>query len=60
MILGLGSDLIDIRRIEKTLLRFGDRFTSRCFTAIERDKAEGRLRRVETRHGAPMMFLASA
>ena len=35
MIVGLGSDLIDIRRIEKTLARFGDRFVQRVFTEIE-------------------------
>ncbi len=42
MILGLGSDLIDIRRIEKTLERFGDRFVARIFTAQEQAKAERR------------------
>ncbi len=42
MILGLGSDLIDIRRIEKTLERHGERFVTRCFTEIERAKAERR------------------
>ncbi|CAA7623626.1 holo-(acyl-carrier-protein) synthase 1 [Candidatus Terasakiella magnetica] len=42
MILGLGNDLIDIRRIEKTLDRFGDRFIDRVFTATERAKAERR------------------
>lgn len=48
MIIGIGSDLIDIRRIERTLERFGDRFTQRCFTAVERSKADGRLRRADT------------
>lgn len=48
MILGLGSDLIDIRRIEKAIGRFGDRFTRRCFTELERATADGRLRRIET------------
>lgn len=48
MILGIGADLIDIRRIERTLERFGDRFTHRVFTEGERAKAEGRLRRAET------------
>ncbi len=48
MIIGIGSDLIDIRRIEKTLARFGDRFTHRCFTEIERAKADRRLRRADT------------
>lgn len=42
MILGLGNDLIDIRRIEATLERFGDRFTKRIFTAEEMRKAERR------------------
>lgn len=48
MIIGLGSDLIDIRRIEKTLERFGDRFTHRCFTDIERTKADRRRNRADT------------
>ena len=42
MILGLGNDLIDIRRIEKTLERYGERFTARVFTEIERRKSDGR------------------
>ena len=42
MIIGIGSDLIDIRRIEKTLERFGDRFIKRCFSEIEIAKAERR------------------
>ncbi len=42
MILGLGSDLIDIRRIEKTLERFGERFTDRVFTKIEQNKSDHR------------------
>ena len=42
MILGIGSDLTDIRRIEATLARFGDRFLTRCFTDTERRKALGR------------------
>ena len=36
MILGIGSDIIDIRRIERTLARFGDRFTHRVYTELER------------------------
>lgn len=48
MIVGIGSDLIDIRRIRNTLDRFGDRFTHRCFTEIERERADGRRRRAET------------
>ncbi|MEQ9447247.1 MAG: holo-ACP synthase [Rhodospirillaceae bacterium] len=42
MILGIGTDLIDIRRIEKTLARFGERFIDRIFTDIEVAKAERR------------------
>ncbi|WP_092617492.1 holo-ACP synthase [Roseospirillum parvum] len=42
MILGLGSDLIDIQRVEKTLERFGARFIDRCFTPAEQAKAERR------------------
>ncbi|MCB9973888.1 MAG: holo-ACP synthase [Rhodospirillales bacterium] len=42
MIIGLGNDLIDIRRVEKTLARFGERFIQRCFTAEEIKKAERR------------------
>lgn len=45
MIIGIGSDLADIRRIEKTLERFGDRFTKRCFTQIEREKSDRRKNR---------------
>jgi holo-[acyl-carrier protein] synthase len=48
MILGIGSDLIDVRRIERTIERHGDRFLSRIFTATERSKAEGRVRSAET------------
>ncbi|AKH99873.1 holo-(acyl-carrier-protein) synthase [Hoeflea sp. IMCC20628] len=42
MIIGIGSDLIDIRRIEKTLERHGERFTNRCFTEVERSKSDRR------------------
>ena len=42
MIIGTGSDLIDIRRIEKTLERFGPRFIERCFAPEEIEKAERR------------------
>ena len=45
MIIGIGSDLIDIRRVEKSLERFGERFTERCFTEIERAKSDGRKNR---------------
>ena len=40
MILGIGNDLIDIRRIEKTLDRFGERFLDRVFTATERRRSD--------------------
>ena len=40
MIIGIGSDLCDIRRIEKSLERFGDRFTHKVFTEIERTRSE--------------------
>ncbi|MBW0152771.1 MAG: holo-ACP synthase [Phenylobacterium sp.] len=40
MIIGLGSDLTDIRRVEKTLERFGERFTNRIFTETERRRSE--------------------
>ena len=42
MIIGMGNDLIDIRRIEKTLERYGERFIRRIFTDVERQKAERR------------------
>jgi len=42
MILGIGTDIIDIRRIEKTLERFGERFIARIFTDVEQAKAERR------------------
>ncbi|WP_319520351.1 holo-ACP synthase [uncultured Martelella sp.] len=45
MIVGLGSDLIDIRRIERMITRFGERFTARCFTEIEQEKSDHRRNR---------------
>ncbi len=45
MILGLGTDIIDIQRIERTLDRFGERFVNRVFTEVERRKCDGRARR---------------
>ncbi len=42
MIIGTGTDLIDIRRIERTLDRFGDRFLDRVFTETERRRSERR------------------
>jgi len=42
LILGIGNDLCDIRRIEKSLERFGDRFIQRIFTEVEQKRSEGR------------------
>jgi holo-[acyl-carrier protein] synthase len=42
MIVGIGSDLIDIRRVEKTIERFGERFLKRVFTETERRKSDRR------------------
>ncbi|MGD9769777.1 MAG: holo-ACP synthase [Pseudolabrys sp.] len=48
MIIGIGSDLIDVRRIAKVIDRHGDRFLDRIFTAAERARAERRAKSVET------------
>ncbi|MDG3577323.1 holo-ACP synthase [Rhizobium sp. YJ-22] len=48
MIIGIGSDLVDIRRIAKSLERFGERFTARCFTDIEQRKSDGRKNRADS------------
>ncbi|HWK86978.1 MAG TPA: holo-ACP synthase [Xanthobacteraceae bacterium] len=48
MILGIGNDIIDARRVGKVLERHGERFLSRVFTDVERAKAERRKNRVET------------
>jgi holo-[acyl-carrier protein] synthase len=53
MIIGLGNDLCDIRRIEQTLERFGSRFIDRIFTPLEQAKAE---RRAGTLHGRAATF----
>jgi holo-[acyl-carrier protein] synthase len=45
MIVGLGSDLCQISRVEETLERYGERFTQRCFTEIERRKSDRRAQR---------------
>ena len=45
MILGIGSDLIDISRIERTIQRFGDRFLDRVFTREERQRSDRRANR---------------
>ena len=48
MIVGIGQDICDIRRIEKTLEKFGDRFTHRVFTEVERRTADRRRQRAPT------------
>ncbi len=48
MIIGIGSDIIDIRRIEKTIGRFGDKFINRIYTDIEISKSERRMNRIES------------
>ncbi len=48
MIIGLGSDVIDIRRMERTLSRYGEKFIERIFTPAERAKAEKRTERIRT------------
>lgn len=45
MIIGIGNDMVDIRRIEETLNRFGTRFTDRIFTEIEKKKSDQRAMR---------------
>src|SRR5471030_393347 len=45
VIIGIGNDLVDIRRIEKSLARFGDRFVQRIFTEAEQKRSEGRATR---------------
>jgi holo-[acyl-carrier protein] synthase len=48
MIIGLGSDITDVRRVAKVIERHGERFLTRVFTDLERAKAERRKNRVET------------
>jgi len=45
VILGIGNDLVDIKRIESSLERFGDRFIKRIFTEVEQRRSEGRAER---------------
>jgi holo-[acyl-carrier protein] synthase len=51
MIIGLGSDLIDIRRVDRTIERFGARFLSRIFTPVEREKSDRRAQRAASYAG---------
>ncbi|MBM3587413.1 MAG: holo-ACP synthase [Alphaproteobacteria bacterium] len=48
MIIGIGSDILDIRRIERTIERHGEHFLARIFTTAERAKAEKRAERIRT------------
>jgi holo-[acyl-carrier protein] synthase len=48
MIIGIGSDLVDVRRVAQVLERHGERFLARIYTDTERAKAERRANRVET------------
>ena len=43
MIIGTGNDIVDIRRVERVLQRYGARFTARVFTNVERERSERRL-----------------
>ncbi len=45
MIVGIGTDLTDIRRVARTLERWGDRFVQRCFTEVEQAKSDRRRQR---------------
>ena len=45
MIIGIGNDMIDIRRVERTIERYGERFLERVFTETERVKSDGRAMR---------------
>ena len=48
MIIGIGSDLVDVRRIERVIARHGERFLARIFTATERSRADRRTDRFAT------------
>lgn len=48
MIIGLGSDLADVRRIARSIERYGERFLTRIFTPAERAKADRRVNKAET------------
>jgi len=48
MIIGLGSDVVDVRRIARSIERYGERFLERIYTPAERAKAEKRANKVET------------
>jgi len=48
VIIGIGTDMVDIRRIEKTIERHGERFLNRVFTETERSRAERKANRIDT------------
>ena len=48
MIIGIGTDLVDIRRIEQTIARHGERFINRIYTETERARAERKANRIDT------------
>ena len=48
MIIGIGNDIVDIRRVEETLEKFGDRFRDRIFTEIEKQKSDKRAQRASS------------
>jgi len=48
MIIGLGSDMVDVRRIARSIERYGERFLARIYTPAERAKAEKRANKIET------------
>ena len=48
MIIGIGTDLVDIRRIEQTISRHGERFITRIYTEVERARAERKANRIDT------------
>ena len=59
MIIGLGNDIIDIRRIERTIERYGERFLDRIFTATERRKSDRRRARARTLSAARVFTFTS-
>ena len=48
MIVGIGIDIIDIRRIEKTIIKYGDRFIKKCFLQTEIERSENRRNNIQS------------
>ena len=48
MIIGIGNDIIDIKRIEKTINKYGKKFINRCFTQVEIKRSEKRLNKINS------------